>query len=104
LVVRVGSLTTNPSPPLAFLTISPLKGVLGLCDLPGKGFVGALGCGKGGEEDEDDENDSEDKSDDGDNDDDGNDDDDDANDEITKKVMTRMTMMKRLTMIELSQN
>ncbi|GKA24890.1 hypothetical protein Tco_0710923 [Tanacetum coccineum] len=42
LVVRVGSLTINPSPPFAFLTISPLKGVLGLCDLPGKGFVGAI--------------------------------------------------------------
>ncbi|GJZ94341.1 hypothetical protein Tco_0666544 [Tanacetum coccineum] len=41
--MRVGSFTINPSPPLAFLTISPLKGVLGLCDLPGKGFVGVLG-------------------------------------------------------------
>ncbi|GJS25514.1 hypothetical protein Tco_0454146 [Tanacetum coccineum] len=42
-VASVERFTINPSPPLAFLTISPLKGVLGLCDLPGKGFVGVLG-------------------------------------------------------------
>ncbi|GJS44246.1 hypothetical protein Tco_0569289 [Tanacetum coccineum] len=46
-LVSVGSLTINPSPPLAFLTISPLKGVLGLCDLPGKGLVGVSGEGEG---------------------------------------------------------
>ncbi|GKF91792.1 hypothetical protein Tco_0275493, partial [Tanacetum coccineum] len=60
------------------------------------------------EEDKDDENDSKDKSNDGDDDDgndvnDGNDDDDDANDVDNQEGDARITMTKRMTVIELSQ-
>ncbi|GKD53148.1 hypothetical protein Tco_1286535, partial [Tanacetum coccineum] len=46
LVVRVGSLTSNPSLPLALYTISPLKGSSGCVILPGERVIGAMGCGK----------------------------------------------------------
>ncbi|GJV32895.1 hypothetical protein Tco_1393295 [Tanacetum coccineum] len=46
LVVRVGSLTLNPSPPLAFHHSQPWMGCFGLCDCARGEVIGAMGCGK----------------------------------------------------------
>ncbi|GJX99438.1 kinase-like domain, phloem protein 2-like protein [Tanacetum coccineum] len=45
-VERVGHSPSNPSLPFVLFSSQPLKGVLGLCVLTGKGVIGAIGCGE----------------------------------------------------------